>query len=279
VETTLELKKATDLEKIYTLSGDSVRRLGLTATTAKDTYSAYVQYLNHYLGDQNVSLLDVGCGNGWSSHFLANTSRKVTGLDLHKDGFEPEVHANLTYKQSSAMNIDFEQCCFDVVATHECLEHVPDPVKALNEFDRVLKPGGYVIIVGPNLLSVLQSVRGVFSYVWKNRPLSTIFIRNASMPHHPHGNTLSEILYNACLNIFSILRLYFGRKPLFQLREPDLTPPFFADNDACYYLNPLDLKYFFEEKGYEVLNISGIHRPPWLAMVPSGTWFAARKPS
>lgn len=273
----MQLKNAADLEKLYTLSPDKVRRLGFDATTAKNSYIHYVRYLIHFADLKNKSVLDVGCGNGWSSYFLAEHAGKVTGLDLHSDNFEPEQSENLSYKQSSATNIDFKDVSFDVVTTHECLEHVPNPVKALNEFDRVLKPGGYVFILGPNLYSLLQSARGLLMYVWTNRPLYTIFIRNSSMPRHPHGNTLPEVIYSAALNVIAILRLYIFRKPLFKLREPDLNPPFHADNDACYYLNPLDLKYFFEAKGYKIINVSGIDRPKHLAMVPSGTWFVAQK--
>jgi hypothetical protein len=154
---------------------------------------------------------------------------------------------------------------------------VEDPLKALSEFDRVLRKGGSICIVGPNLLSLLQSLRGLTSYVWKVRPLHGILLRQPGMPFHPHGNTLPEILARFFVHAFWIFKLILFRQPLMKLRKPDLTPPFHADNDACYYLNPLDLKYYFSSRGYEIINISGRNRPEWLAMIPSGTWFCARK--
>lgn len=274
----MEIKNTAELENIYRFSSENVRRSGFDELKAEASYSNYVKYVNHFGKTDDKSILDVGCGNGWSSYFLAKNSNKVTGIDIHSDGFEPKITQNLTYKQSSAMSIDFPSSTFDVVTTHECLEHIPNPELALNEFDRVLKPGGYIIIVGPNLFSLLQSIRGLMFYVWKNRPLSTILFRNSEMPKHPHGNTLPEVVVNTFKNIFYIFRLYFTSKAIFKLREPDLRPPFHADNDACYFLNPLDLKYFYESRGYQVLNISGIDRSKYLAMVSSGTWFAARKP-
>jgi ubiquinone/menaquinone biosynthesis C-methylase UbiE len=38
---------------------------------------------------------------------------------------------------------------FDAIMCTEVFEHIPDPVRALNEFDRLLKKGGYVLITAP----------------------------------------------------------------------------------------------------------------------------------
>lgn len=270
-------ENAQSLEDLYKFSNKSVRRFGLDKKSAENSYSAYVAYLKSIIDLNDKSILDVGCGNGWSSYFLAEHAKSVTGIDLHQSGFEPQLSEKLSYKQSSATDLKFNDNTFDIVTTHECLEHIPDPMKALNEFDRVLKPGGYLFIVGPNLFSLLQTLRGLLIYVWKNRPLSALLFRSPSMPRHPYGNTIPELIYFGVRNFLQIFRLYLLRRPLFLLREPDLNPPFHADNDAVYHLNPLDLKFFFQIKGYEILDISGLDRSDALAMIPSGTWFAAKK--
>lgn len=266
------------LARVYEFSSDHVRRAGFNEQQAHQAYDAYVDYVNHFAPLRGKKTLDVGCGNGWSAFLLSQKGAVVTGVDLHANSFEPSLSSNLNYKQGSATQLPFANESFDIVTTHECLEHVESPLKALSEFDRVLKSGGYVCIVGPNLLSLLQSIRGMTSYVWKVRPLRGIFLRQPGMPLHPHGNTLPEIFTRFFVHAFWILRLLVFRRPLMKLRKPDLVPPFHADNDACYYLNPLDLKYYFALRGYEIINVSGRNRPEWLAMVPSGTWFCARKP-
>jgi SAM-dependent methyltransferase len=38
---------------------------------------------------------------------------------------------------------------FDVILCSEVFEHLPDPLKALNEFSRLLKPGGILIVTAP----------------------------------------------------------------------------------------------------------------------------------
>jgi SAM-dependent methyltransferase len=266
------------LAQIYEHSEEHVRRSGFSEEQARSAYSSYVDYVDYFCNLKNKSVLDVGCGNGWSSFLLSLKQANVTGVDLHPRSFEPPISSLLRYQQGSATQLPYSDRSFDIVTTHECLEHIDSPIMAMNEFDRVLKSGGYVCIVGPNLLSLLQSIRGLTNYVWKVRPWSGIFWRQPDMPRHPHGNTLPEIIARLVVHSFWIVKLLILRKPLFQMRTPDLNPPFHADNDACYYLNPLDLKYYFKSKGYEIINTSGKNRPAWLALLPSGTWFCARKP-
>ncbi len=266
------------LAQVYAISEDNVRRSGFDEARAKEAYSEYVEYVDHFAKLKDKKTLDVGCGNGWSSFLLAQKNALVTGVDLHAKSFEPTQQTQkLTYLQGSATALPFKDDSFDIVTTHECLEHVEDPQRALAEFDRVLKSNGYICIVGPNLLSLLQSYRGLTKYVWQVRPLKNIFIRTKGMPSHPHGNTIWEILSRLIIHIAWIVKLYALKKPLMQMRAPDFKPPFHADNDACYFLNPLDLKYYFEAKGYEIINHSGKNRPQWITMLPSGTWFCAKK--
>lgn len=256
-------KKLNDLQNIYAENDGIVRRKGLTQSSSEPIYASYINLIKSQIDLSGKSVLDVGCGSGWSSFFISQAAKKVIGLDLHKLGYEPVTSPNLEFKTGSAEHLEFGDESFDVVSTNECLEHVPHPEVALSEFDRVLKRGGYVVISGPNLLSLFQSVRGLTSYVWKNRPLSTIFFRSSFLPKHPHGNTVPEIFYNLLKNIYFISQLYVLRRPLFKMREPDLTPPFHADNDACYYLNPLDLKYFLKLEGIMLLRIQRTERLFW----------------
>lgn len=273
------MSAASPLSKVYSESQEHVRRAGLDIEKAHMAYGAYVDYVDHFLPLTKKEMVDVGCGNGWSSYLLSRKGARVIGVDLHATAFEPTKNSQLNYQQGSATALPFANASVDVVGTHECLEHVDLPQKALAEFDRILKPGGMVFVVGPNLLSVLQSFRGLLIYVWKSRPIKNIFFRSPGMPSHPHGNTLPEIFVKLWVHLYWIAKLLVLRSPLFQMREPDLKPPFHADNDACYYLNPLDLKFYFESRGYEIVNFSGKNRPSSTALIASGTWFCARKPN
>jgi hypothetical protein len=118
---------------------------------------------------------------------------------------------------------------------------------------RVTKPGGTLSIVSPNLLSILASLRGVTLYAWRNRPLKTTLFRSPGMPRRPGGNTLPEIVVTFWVKCFRLTAKLLSQKPHFSMREPDLNPPFHADNDACHVCNPVDLVRFFRSKDCQVL--------------------------
>lgn len=46
-------------------------------------------------------------------------------------------------------NIPEKDASFDAIMCVEVFEHLPDPIAALNEFSRLLKPGGWLILTAP----------------------------------------------------------------------------------------------------------------------------------
>jgi SAM-dependent methyltransferase len=87
-------------------------------------------------------LLDVGCGRKpyKDTYFAAATS--YTGVDYLTETSRPDIVA-------SALDLPLENQSFETVVSTELLEHVPDPLRALREMHRVLRPGGYLILSTP----------------------------------------------------------------------------------------------------------------------------------
>jgi SAM-dependent methyltransferase len=86
--------------------------------------------------------LDVGCGHKpYEKTFFAG-AEKYVGMDYLTDRSTPDV-------VGSATDIPLGDASFDTVVSTEVLEHVPDPLKALREMHRVLKPGGHLILSTP----------------------------------------------------------------------------------------------------------------------------------
>lgn len=264
-----------ELEALYRTT-DRVRTAGLTATTSESLYRRYIEFVRTFAPTGRI--LDVGCGSGWSTYWFASKGYLATGVDLSSGAFEPPQIDHLRFVEGSATDLPFAPGTFEVVASYQCLEHVPDPRKALQEMIRVARPGGVVCIVGPNLLSLGQSALALTTYVWNNRPRRRILFRNAGMPHHPFGNTLPEAAWSLGRNTFLLGRKWLSRRASFTMREPDLRPPFHADNDAVYYCNPLDLTRFFRGCGCRVLRDTALGRSGWTRILAGGTWVAARTP-
>lgn len=265
------------LQDLYQNSKEKVRKIKLSEVEAEKQYLGYVNFVRNF-APKNSKLLDIGCGSGWSTFFLSKNNIECVGMDLHKDGYEPNQREFLKFIQGSVLEIPFEDKHFDVTTTNECLEHVPDPEKALDEMVRVTKRGGHIIIVGPNLLSLGHSARALFKYVWQHKPISRIIYRDKDLPYHPLGNTLPEVLYYLTRNSILLPVKYLSTKPFFNMRRPDLRPPFHADSDSCYFLNPVDLqKYFSDKKKFKIIQSGALGRHKILEPIAAGTWFCAQK--
>ncbi len=226
-------------QELYRM-GSGVRPSSLGEEGARAYLRDFVDFV-HKTAPSGGRLLDVGCGSGWSSRLLREKSFDVCGVDLTNDALEVAGGPGLEFAVGDAMSLPFASGSFDVVCAYQTLEHVPDPARALAEFDRILRPGGAVCVVGPNLLSLAQSLRSIGYYVWKNRPVRTIIFRAPGMPKHPYGNTLPEVAASLAGNIRRLVTKMAQPEAGFSMRTPDTVPPFQADNDASYLCNQLDL--------------------------------------
>lgn len=113
--------------------------------------------LQSYLGDiafpDGARVLDIGCGTGAQSRTLAGWPgvAEVVGVDqlepLLERGRELAADLdNVSFRQSDARDLPFEDASFDVVVLHTLLTHVPGPEGVLAQVHRVLRPGGQVAV-------------------------------------------------------------------------------------------------------------------------------------
>lgn len=97
------------------------------------------------------SLLDVGCGPGTITADLALLvgPGDVVGIDASPDVVaQAQEHAgdlgldNLRFEVADLFGLGYPDASFDVIHLHQVLQHVADPVSALVELRRVLRPDG-----------------------------------------------------------------------------------------------------------------------------------------
>jgi SAM-dependent methyltransferase len=109
-----------------------------------------LQVVRRYVPLEGARILDVGCGLGLYVQRFRDFSDQVHGVDIDADKVR-EASLTLPHiQQASADNLPYPDNTFDVVFSHEVLEHVPDDVQAMRESYRVLKPGGRLVIFVPN---------------------------------------------------------------------------------------------------------------------------------
>lgn len=89
--------------------------------------------------------LDIGCGNGYQTRKLASLGAKMTGIDICEAFLETAKDAskNITYLNCNATKTPFEDNYFDFATAIMSLMDMTDPVAAIKEAFRVIKPGGF----------------------------------------------------------------------------------------------------------------------------------------
>jgi SAM-dependent methyltransferase len=135
--------------------------------------------------------LDVGCGPGdnmgWTAAF-----NEVVGIDIDSEVLHEarQRYPRATFLQSSGESIPFPECWFDAIHAHVSIPYMDIPA-AINEFHRVLRPGGEIFLS-------LHSFRLVVGFWWNN-------IR--------HGNWKGALFYHPYILVNGML-LHFGGNPI-----------------------------------------------------------------
>jgi demethylmenaquinone methyltransferase/2-methoxy-6-polyprenyl-1,4-benzoquinol methylase len=105
--------------------------------------------------DPDDQVLDVGCGTGFGTEGLLQYTEHVHGLDqsIHQmeKAFEKFGRTDrVNFYRGDAERLPFKDDSFDALWSSGSIEYWPNPVDALEEFRRIVKPGGPVLVVGPN---------------------------------------------------------------------------------------------------------------------------------
>jgi len=100
-------------------------------------------------------VLDVGCGTGFATEALLEETEHVHGLDqsahqLRRAYGKFGKRGPVRFYRGDAERLPFADDAFDVVWSSGSIEYWPNPVDALAEFRRVTRPGGKVLVVGPD---------------------------------------------------------------------------------------------------------------------------------
>lgn len=120
-------------------------------------------------------LLDVGCAYGLIMEVARERGWEVEGVEAATDVAEVarrelgvRVHADLVEASLPAAS-------FDAVAMWDVVEHLPDPVGSLREARRLLRPGGVLSLIVPDLGSLAARLLGGRWEEWQKMPEHILF--------------------------------------------------------------------------------------------------------
>ncbi len=139
---------------------------------ARGKHPFFNQMLNEYLDimdiDSAQSVLDLGCGTGVAARAIARRSGfkgKVLGIDISaflaklaaqlakEEGYED----SLSFKAGDSRSLELADSSFDAVVLHTLVSHLDNPLAALLEAARVVKPGGMIGIFDGDYASLTFS--------------------------------------------------------------------------------------------------------------------------
>lgn len=142
------------------------QRLAAELDLPLDAIKAYQARLGNYRLDSELEffnaavgakVLDAGCGSGLLSRYLVDrygSDIEVHACDASKMRLDqartlasPDPYSSIRFFYSDLNRIDAADAAYDRVVCRFVLEHLDAPARAVEEFFRILKPGGQAYLI------------------------------------------------------------------------------------------------------------------------------------
>lgn len=114
---------------------------------------------------KNFCILDIGCGNGLITGYLANYGNTVSAVDV-VDQRDLSFYNNYNFLLITDERLPFPDASFDMVISNHVIEHVDNHDQHVQEIQRVLKPGGICYFATPNRYFPYEVHYKVFFLHW-----------------------------------------------------------------------------------------------------------------
>jgi SAM-dependent methyltransferase len=102
----------------------------------------------------NGKILDFGCGSGEVLAILRSLGWQSSGIEINEKAARYARSKGLEVYTQDLKSVNFPDDHFDVVRIRSVLEHLHDVTGLLKEIHRILKSGGQLLLVVPNIESV-----------------------------------------------------------------------------------------------------------------------------
>lgn len=165
-------------------------------------------------------ILDVAAGTGTSSKALLVPGGEVVAADFSKGMIEQgkKQHPELTFVFADAMKLPFQAAEFDAVTISFGLRNVENYRTALQEFHRVLKPGGKLVVCEFSKVSgplgllyrfYLRFVLPIVAKIFSSNPAAYTYL-SESIEAWPGQKELEQNIREAGFKNVSYKNLSFG---------------------------------------------------------------------
>jgi SAM-dependent methyltransferase len=161
-------------EPSYVWRAGQQRRLKMIVTTAEERIRGWI--------------LENGCGVGMYVDHLSRFGGNVIGLEYDFERAAEARLRSLDIVNGAGEFLPLPSATFDLILSHEVIEHVQDDRLAIREMVRALKPGGRIILFAPNRGYPFET-HGIYwrgNYHFGNKPFVNYLpraMRNRLAPH------------------------------------------------------------------------------------------------
>jgi SAM-dependent methyltransferase len=129
--------------------------------TALREFGLALQVLQRWL-PRGGTVLDLGCGPGWSSLFLARAGWSVLGVDISERMIEiareraAQENVSVAFAVADLEGLDLPQRDFDGALLFDALHHCPRYDRVLARACDHLRSGGFLLVMEPSWLHLVS---------------------------------------------------------------------------------------------------------------------------
>ncbi|MGC3947779.1 MAG: class I SAM-dependent methyltransferase [Chryseolinea sp.] len=195
---------------------------------------------------KGASMLEFGCGTGNLADLVSRNDYNVLGVDI-SDKFiryaqetYASQHDNLKFQVVNFGKLPFKDRHFDCIYTSAVLEHCYQVDEIILDFDRLLKPGGLLVISTPNILSPFTR----FSYLLKR-------LTGERKRYHLYGSPsffFKSIWHSASKAV--------STKPNLIYVTPNYEKFTESDEDVTFLSNHFDYLQLLKPLSYQILELA-----------------------
>jgi ubiquinone/menaquinone biosynthesis C-methylase UbiE len=114
---------------------------------------AWIEIVDRLAGPTPISVLDVGCGTGFLALLFAELGHSVTGIDFAPGMLNvarqkaEQLHLNVRLRLENGAALQDPDATYDLVIARHVIWVLPDPTLGVQEWLRVLRPGGRLALI------------------------------------------------------------------------------------------------------------------------------------
>lgn len=143
------------------------------------------------IGNKKIRILDIGCGNGSLSNFIAMQGYEVVGVEESESGVKiaQQSYPNCLFMAASIYDFPYQELenSFDIIISTEVIEHLFYPKELVKAAKRCLKDNGTLILTTPyhgylkNLaLAVTGKLDKHFTVLWDGGHIKFFSVKTLS---------------------------------------------------------------------------------------------------